>query len=838
MPYLNEHAARIKDPNTFDKIKRQNNKFGEGIDVLWGIKDNKISLQAIRFNASKYNEDEAKKWLKERDYKYISFESAIKKVNELLKELKPNEVMDLFKGSSSSGNYGHSGRPGEVGGSSVDSLSSYQDKNPKGEFDEKSLDKLRETPKDFSGKFVNVGNGSQEFVAKTMDEYNRVPDIVKNATDSIVYNNNVNVVSGNNGMQFQVKAEAKRDSITGQRAITIYGKESEYRSGSLVHELGHNFIESSNTARNAFIFNLDKYKLSGLIENEKTVFGHPDPVSGVFARFFNTAIVHPHLLESNYPHLVKVYKNTLNSIAGKEIYAGKVVYKNESNVMDLFKGGPGSGRYPLGSGNKDINYDSRFKSYRKDYNKNNVDKVEDVFADFSRNSANSKSELEIYVADKLGRTDVLHDVSYDLQDVNTQELLDKEINFNKETFKNEFPNGVEAYRGVTGKLADRIIKAYENGEKQISIRTTALESFTLSLDTAKVFARIEKGSAGVVFKYEVKPEHVINYYKTRPSRDEFVLLEQEIMVGFKEKDIIIDLDKVITGKDMRNYDYNKTMKMKNDSVGNLGDNENIHWLQKLRLFNNVPNDVMDLFKESNIVEKQTYLDKDFNIVNENKAVYLIEIQEQNGELISENFCIKNNVIQKGGQGSGNFGHSGRPGEVGGSSTEGNILEKPFNVNERWKNTSYYNLDIDTFTELRNKTEKLIPQKIKDAVKYKVYYRNSKMESRAGKGYTVSASADIRHDAITFYRRDSNIGDKEFQAIYLHEIGHLIQSHGISSFGESVFNDLYNNYKNKLPSKYAETDVREAFAECFSAYYMKGKLDSTFKSYFKQLKFEK
>jgi len=532
MPYLNEHAARIKDPKIFDKIKRQNNKFGEDIDVLWGIKDSKITLQAIRFNSNKYSVDEAKKWLKEHDYKYVSFEEAIKKVCDLLKELKQNNIMSLFKGGpgsgpregqknrlgtgnknneikdsdnyrttpkgkfgegywitdsndyiditddfgsasndhvgvisagdnkdklglnendvkaindsydsadvtdesieatnkifnngnirarffndgtlaitarelndntkskiirliedkkikpkeilyesnnqidykiltleelfkfqkggSGSGNFGHSGRPGEVGGSSVDNLSSYQDKNPKGEFDEKSIDQLRETPKDFSGKFVSVSNASQEYTAKLIDEYNRVPDIVKNATDEIIYNNQVNIIDDTNGVKYKVQAEAKRDSTTGKRNVTIYGKENEYRSGSLVHELGHNFIESSNAARNAFIFNLDKYKLSGLIENEKTKFGHPDPVSGVFARFFNTAMIHPHLLEANYQHLVKVYKNTLNTVAGKELY------KNEKDVMDLFKGGPGSGPNPgqknrLGTGDNKDNYNN------------------------------------------------------------------------------------------------------------------------------------------------------------------------------------------------------------------------------------------------------------------------------------------------------------------------------------------------------------------------------------------------------------------------------------------------------------------------------------------------
>lgn len=82
MPYINEHAARINDPNKYEKIRRENDKFAKGIHVIWGIlSDGKTEIQAIRFDSSKYSVADAKKWLKDHDYKPIMFEPASDKEN-------------------------------------------------------------------------------------------------------------------------------------------------------------------------------------------------------------------------------------------------------------------------------------------------------------------------------------------------------------------------------------------------------------------------------------------------------------------------------------------------------------------------------------------------------------------------------------------------------------------------------------------------------------------------------------------------------------------------------------------------------------------------------------
>lgn len=76
MPYPNEHAARLKDPDQYDRVRRENDKFGDGIHAIWGIKGEKVELQAIRFSKDKWTVAEAKAWLKDHDYDPIEFEPA------------------------------------------------------------------------------------------------------------------------------------------------------------------------------------------------------------------------------------------------------------------------------------------------------------------------------------------------------------------------------------------------------------------------------------------------------------------------------------------------------------------------------------------------------------------------------------------------------------------------------------------------------------------------------------------------------------------------------------------------------------------------------------------
>ena len=77
MPYENEHAARLRDPGRYTRFRRDNDRFGEGIHAIWGIRsDGTVELQAIRFDAGRFTAAEARRWLAEHGFDPIEFEEA------------------------------------------------------------------------------------------------------------------------------------------------------------------------------------------------------------------------------------------------------------------------------------------------------------------------------------------------------------------------------------------------------------------------------------------------------------------------------------------------------------------------------------------------------------------------------------------------------------------------------------------------------------------------------------------------------------------------------------------------------------------------------------------
>jgi len=90
-PYPNEHSARLRDPDDFDPdtFRRKNDgtiygktKVPGTVAVIWGKlkghskpSDQPIP-QALRFPTDDWTAETAKKWLKDNNVKYISFEAA------------------------------------------------------------------------------------------------------------------------------------------------------------------------------------------------------------------------------------------------------------------------------------------------------------------------------------------------------------------------------------------------------------------------------------------------------------------------------------------------------------------------------------------------------------------------------------------------------------------------------------------------------------------------------------------------------------------------------------------------------------------------------------------
>jgi len=78
VPYPNEHSGRVRSPDSFrpDSFRRKN--VAPGVDIIMGkLKgEDAMTVQAYRFDRSKFTPAEARKWLKEHDITIISFEPA------------------------------------------------------------------------------------------------------------------------------------------------------------------------------------------------------------------------------------------------------------------------------------------------------------------------------------------------------------------------------------------------------------------------------------------------------------------------------------------------------------------------------------------------------------------------------------------------------------------------------------------------------------------------------------------------------------------------------------------------------------------------------------------
>ncbi len=91
-PYPNEHACRINPPDKYDRIRRVNcgqKHDGKCIDVIYGVKDNKSEIQALRYKTDIWDVAAAKNHCKTREG---TFEPASKAETEKEpKELFPKE---------------------------------------------------------------------------------------------------------------------------------------------------------------------------------------------------------------------------------------------------------------------------------------------------------------------------------------------------------------------------------------------------------------------------------------------------------------------------------------------------------------------------------------------------------------------------------------------------------------------------------------------------------------------------------------------------------------------------------------------------------------------------
>jgi ATP-dependent protease ClpP protease subunit len=78
MPFPNEHSARVRDPGDFEQDSFRRKNIDTGVDIIMGkLKgETTMTTQTYRLKSDVFTVKEAKKWLKDHNVNYISFEPA------------------------------------------------------------------------------------------------------------------------------------------------------------------------------------------------------------------------------------------------------------------------------------------------------------------------------------------------------------------------------------------------------------------------------------------------------------------------------------------------------------------------------------------------------------------------------------------------------------------------------------------------------------------------------------------------------------------------------------------------------------------------------------------
>lgn len=99
-PYPNEHASRQKPPNYKEYARIHPKGFPAGVDAILGIKivggKRKSEIQSIRFKASMWTPEKARKWLKDHNFK-TNLEVSSKPKKDVKKEIEFDDIWTAKK---------------------------------------------------------------------------------------------------------------------------------------------------------------------------------------------------------------------------------------------------------------------------------------------------------------------------------------------------------------------------------------------------------------------------------------------------------------------------------------------------------------------------------------------------------------------------------------------------------------------------------------------------------------------------------------------------------------------------------------------------------------------
>jgi len=221
------------------------------------------------------------------------------------------------------------------------------------------------------------------------------------------------------------------------------------------------------------------------------------------------------------------------------------------------------------------------------------------------------------------------------------------------------------------------------------------------------------------------------------------------------------------------------------------------------------------------------------------------------------FCHK---LAKGGAGSGDYGHEGRPGEVGGSSSEGGVESIRSSTDLSKELSEKYGVHIhvaDGVSPQRadaiishshavisslSDSSPLVAQSLRQSA-----YGAGGLKIEILKGKMVW-SEEHQENAFATYQKETNtlkiasglntsgasaaphIGNQynvgtDFRTVMSHEIGHAVsgkivmEAHkqGIALTGKELFDSKSKDYWRSGVSKYSAKNSRELMAESFAAY---------------------
>lgn len=78
---ITEYVARINPPGKYARVRRQNDRFGKGLDVIWGIrKGGGTQIQALRFRKEYWTPRRAAAWLRRNGFTPIGYDVVRKTV--------------------------------------------------------------------------------------------------------------------------------------------------------------------------------------------------------------------------------------------------------------------------------------------------------------------------------------------------------------------------------------------------------------------------------------------------------------------------------------------------------------------------------------------------------------------------------------------------------------------------------------------------------------------------------------------------------------------------------------------------------------------------------------